>query len=93
MNKYKLTFVKYKKDKRIVEVAKEYHIFSDIKECLNWLKRDLSISCMPYFDVERVNPKLITVLYNEKFKGNGLFSSADYIRKVVEIRRVNNNGA
>jgi len=79
MNQYKLTFTKVTRNKRIVEDS-EYHIFDNINHCLNWLRRDLSVSCMPFFSIERVNNKLIKVFYNDKLMGD--------IEYYVEIKRV-----
>lgn len=90
MNQYKLTFIKVKNaDKRIVQDW-EYHIFSDINACLNWLKRDLSVSCMPYFDIERVNNKLIRVYYNDKLTTNN-DNLYEYFVEITRLRNVDNN--
>lgn len=78
-NQYKLTFTKVTRNKRIVQDW-EYHIFEDINACLKWLRRDLLVSCMPFFDIERVNNKLIKVFYNDKLMGD--------IEYYVEIKRV-----
>lgn len=86
MNQYKLTFTKVRAtepNKRIIEDF-EFHLFENITDCLKWLQSDLAISCMPFFDIERINNnKLIKVFYNTKKSRK--YGTIDYY---VEIKRV-----